>query len=76
MIIHNISNDWSDKPEDIWDINNTDSWSDDEEEKDDEADENGIIEGEAEVPLHEMENWLLEQGRQKRLILMNELFPT
>ena len=75
MIIHNICIDWVDKPEDIWDINKTDSWSDDEEEGDDDTDGNGIIEGEAEVPLHETENWLLETGRQKRLILVNELFP-
>ena len=59
MIIHNICIDWVNKPEDIWDINNTDSWSDDEEEGDDDTDGNGIIEGEAEVQLHETENCLL-----------------
>ena len=37
--------------------------------------ENGIIGGEPHIPLHETENWLLEQGRQKWLILLNELIP-
>jgi hypothetical protein len=73
MIIHNICIDWGDRPEDTWDIDSADSWSDSEEEDDEIV--GGIIGGEPNVPPHETEDWLLEQGRQKRLILMNELFP-
>ena len=72
MIIHNICFDWGDKPEDTWDIEGADDRSDDEE---DDGMESSIINGEADVPAHETERWLLEQGREKWLILMNELIP-
>jgi hypothetical protein len=75
MIIHNICIDWGDRPEDTWNIDSADSWSDSEEDDDDETVGGYIVGGEADVPPHKTENWLLEQGRQKCLILMNELFP-
>jgi len=76
MIIHNICIDWNDKPEDIWDFDAEDRWLDGEDE-DEDANVVGseVVDGDVEVPLHETDNWLLEQGRQKGLILMNELFP-
>ena len=64
MIIHNICIDWGDKPEDTWDIEGADDRSDDEE---DDGMESSIINGEADVPAHKTERWLLEQGREKRL---------
>ena len=78
MIIHNICIEWGDKPEDLWDIDGADGWSDNSEVEEDDGDnevENGIIGGEPHILLHETENWLLEQGRQKQLILLNELIP-
>jgi hypothetical protein len=78
MIIHNISIEWGDKPEDLWDTDGVDGWSDSSEGEEEDGDnevQNGIIGGEPHIPLHETENWLLVQGRQKWLILLNELIP-
>jgi hypothetical protein len=71
MIIHNICIDLQDKPDDNWDFKATD--------RSDSNSDDGMggetIEGEAEVLVHETENWLMKQGRQKQLILLDELFP-
>ena len=75
MIIHNICIDWKDQPDRIWDFDPTDDWSDDEDEEQDENIDGEVIEGEAQVPGHETNAWLLEMGREKRNIIFNELFP-
>lgn len=77
MILHNICIDWGDHPEDIWDFDASDNWADDEEIEEVDADVPGCqdIEGDVEVPVHETDGWLLLAGREKRLELLNELFP-
>jgi hypothetical protein len=74
MIIHNICIDWNDRPDCIWDFNPTDDWSDDDDDDDVDADLE-VIGGEAHVPDHETNAWLKEMGRQKRNVILNELFP-
>jgi hypothetical protein len=74
MVIHNICIDWKDRPDKIWDFDPTDDWSDDED-VGGEVIGGEVIDGEAHVPEHETNAWLKEMGRQKRDVLLNELFP-
>ena len=73
MILHNICIDWNDKPEEIWGYDPVDHWGDDDEDGNIGFEE---IDGDAEVPEHETEQWLRETGRQKRLVLLDTLFPS
>jgi hypothetical protein len=73
MIIHNICIDWKDRPDDIWDWDPTDDWSDEEEVDADIGLE--VIGGKAHVPAHETNAWLKDMGRQKRRVVLDELFP-
>ena len=75
MVLHNICIDWSDRPEDIWDYDPTDVWPDDGEEGMDVDIGCEVIGGDAQVPGHETDAWLKEMGRQKRMNMLNELFP-
>jgi DDE superfamily endonuclease len=73
MILHNICLDWKNRPDQIWDFDPTDGGSDD---KDTNADAGGeVLEGEAHIPDHETNVWLMETGRQKHNVIFNELFP-
>lgn len=66
MIIHNICMDWKDRPDYIWDFDPTDDWSDDEDEDEVQGEDVGceVIDGEAHVPDHETNAWLMEVGRE------------
>jgi hypothetical protein len=75
MIIHNICIDWNDRPDRIWDFDPTDHWSDIGRGDVDADIGLEVIDGEAHVPEHETNAWLKEMGRQKRIIILNELFP-
>lgn len=78
MTLHNICIDWGDHPEDIWDFDASDSWPDDEDEDNEDLDADvgcQDIEGDIEVPIHETDAWLRIAGREKRVELLNELFP-
>lgn len=77
MILHNICIDFGDKPEDIWDFDATDEWTDDggsEMEDPDEVDEPDALPA-PNVPARETETWLKNAGRAKRMALLNMLFP-
>ena len=49
----------------------------DDEDEEDEGTEVGIddIEGEANIPQHETPQYLQDEGRRKRQIILDELFP-
>jgi hypothetical protein len=76
MVLHNICIDWGDQPEQIWGYDPIDHWGD-EDERDPVDDDVGCedIDGDPQVPAHETEQWLREIGRQKRQIVLDELFP-
>lgn len=76
MILHNICIDFGDKPEDIWDFDATDEWTDDggsEMEDPDEVDEPDLLPA-PNVPARKTEIWLKNAGRAKRMALLNMLF--
>jgi hypothetical protein len=73
IILHNIAIDFNDKPDERWRID---------EDPDDQEDENDgdsdplfqDIEGPAEVPAYETDDWLKEEGRRKRQAILDQLF--
>jgi hypothetical protein len=84
-VLHNICIDWDDHPDTIWQYNSTDIWEGwdgmedrvDDEDDEDEGTEVGIddIEGEANIPARETPQYLKDEGRRKRQIIFDELFP-
>lgn len=75
LILHNISIEWSDNPERIWDFDPTDPGvEDDGDEREDGDFCREELDGEAVVPAHESDAWLKVQGRRKRQLLFDELF--
>jgi len=85
LVLHNICIDWDDHPDTIWQYNSTDIWEGwdgmedrvDDEDDEDEGMEVGIddIEGEANIPTRETPQYLKDEGRRKRQIIFDELFP-
>jgi hypothetical protein len=85
LVLHNICIDWDDHPDTIWQYNSTDIWEGwdgmedrvDDEDDEDEGTEVGIddIEGEANIPARETPQYLKDEGRRKRQIIFDELFP-
>jgi hypothetical protein len=89
LVLHNICIDWNDHPETIWQFDPMDIWSgwdgvEDEIEDEDETegeDDGGIevgievIAGDANIPERETPQYLKEEGRRKRQIIFEELFP-
>ena len=85
-MLHNICINWNDHPETIWQYDSTDIWAgwdgaedrvDEDEDEEDEETEIGIevIEGEVNIPERETAQYLKNEGRRKRQIIFNELFP-
>ncbi|KAF7334180.1 DDE Tnp4 domain-containing protein [Mycena venus] len=73
MVSHNMAIDFRDQPNDEWRI---DESPDDQDNKSD-GDDGPIVQdvvGAAQVPAYETDNYLREQGRMKRLALLNKLF--
>ena len=81
LVLHNICIDWNDHPDNIWQYNSTDIWAgwDGVEDRVDEDEEIEVgiedIEGEANIPEHETPQYLKDEGRRKRQIIFDELFP-
>ena len=82
LVLHNICIDWDDHPDTIWQYNSTDIWEgwdgmEDRVDDEDEETEVGIddIEGEANIPARETPQYLKDEGRRKRQIIFDELFP-
>ena len=72
LILHNMCIDYGDKPDDDWEIDVMD------EERLDERDEDPdaiIVENGENIPIQETDAWLKRQGRAKRMIIFNDLFP-
>ena len=81
LVLHNICIEWQDHPQDIIDFNPRDDF--------DEAAVADppvqvdmdtrvycqVIEGEAEIPEHETDLWMKEQGHLKRKQILDRLFP-
>ena len=73
LILHNICIDYGDKPDNDWEINMDEEGSvDSEHEEDPDA---MIIENGENIPARETDAWLKRQGRAKRMIIFNDLFP-
>ncbi|KAJ7742544.1 hypothetical protein B0H16DRAFT_1323264, partial [Mycena metata] len=71
LVLHNMSIDFKDKPEDTWVLTKDPEDVNDE----NDGDREGMdVVGAAQVPAHETDDWLKEQGRRKRLRVFNELF--
>ena len=76
LILHNICIDLGDRPELIPWFNPKDDDEDEDEEEELDPDEAPLPPlGEANIPLHETDQWLKEQGYAKRLALLDYLFP-
>jgi hypothetical protein len=80
IVLHNICIDWGDKPEDIWDFDPQDGFCGEDDSEDEELEIGGEVivgnaPGNADVPAHETDRWLRTQGRRKRQIILDELFP-
>ena len=72
MVLHNTAIDFNDRPSDEW--GHDESLDDQDTEHD--GDEDPLIQivvGQAQVPAYETDNYLKEQGRIKRLALLNKL---
>jgi hypothetical protein len=73
IVLHNIAIDFGDKPDDRWRIGED---PDDQDDSND-GDTDALVEdvqGPAAVPEHETADWLKEQGRLKRLRILDRLF--
>lgn len=74
IVIHNICIDWGDKPEDIWSFDPKESWANGEDDNEDEEENNEVggeaIQGQAEVPVHETEQWLKDEASGHLRILV------
>jgi hypothetical protein len=73
IVLHNIAIDLNDRPNIDWRIDEST------EDQDDEIDGNDTtlvseVQGPAQVPAWETDEWLKEQGRKKRIALLNQLF--
>jgi hypothetical protein len=76
LILHNICIDLGDKPEEIWDFDPKDDFEETEEDPDPDLEASlGEFEELDAIPGHETDAWLKRQGRRKRMIIFNELFP-
>jgi hypothetical protein len=75
LILHNMCIEYGDKPEDIWGYDPKDDF-DDEEVEDIENGDGMIFDGGEGIPAIETDAWLKRQGRAKRMIIFNDLFPT
>jgi hypothetical protein len=87
LVLHNICIDWSDHPETIWEYDGTDIWPgwdgiedemDEDEEEEEEEDMNPgieIVAGNLNIPECETAQYLKDEGRRKRQIIFDELFP-
>ncbi len=80
LILHNICKDWRDRPEDIPDfdpqeLDDGGDHSDDEAAED--ADEVPLVipPNNANIPIYESEDWLKKKGYEKRMLLLDYLFP-
>lgn len=72
LILHNMCIDYGDKPDDDWEIDLDEERSVEHEEDPDAM----IIENGENIPARETNNaWLKRQGRAKRMIIFNDLFP-
>lgn len=76
MVLHNMAIDFKDRPNDDWRLDENPDDQDDETDGDDKDEEPMVAEvvGEARVPAYETDNYLKEQGRIKRLRLLDKLF--
>ncbi|KIL55497.1 hypothetical protein M378DRAFT_90850, partial [Amanita muscaria Koide BX008] len=75
LILHNMCIDYGDEPEDNWEFATTESLD---EEGFVELDEDAgptIVENGQSIPGWETDAWLKRQGRAKRMIIFNDLFP-
>ena len=76
LILHNICMDWNDRPEDILNFDPKELPVDFEDEDDEQdPDEDLLAHGDANIPVHETDQWLREQGYAKRKYLLDYLFP-
>jgi hypothetical protein len=82
LVLHNICIGWNDHPDSIWEYDPTDiweGWDGVDDRVDDEGDEAEVgiedIEGEANIPERETPQYLKDEGRRKRQIVFDELFP-
>jgi hypothetical protein len=73
IVVHNMSIDLKDKPEITWNITEDPDDQEDENEGDREPMVQDVV-GNAAVPAHETDAWLKEEGRRKRLRILDELF--
>ena len=71
LILHNMCIDYGDKPDDDWEIDLDEERSVEHEEDPDAM----IIENGENIPARETNAWLKRQGRAKRMIIFNDLFP-
>ncbi|KAJ7142205.1 hypothetical protein C8R46DRAFT_1233324 [Mycena filopes] len=70
LVLHNMAIDLKDKPDETWLLT-----EDAEEHDGDDGDRDAMdVVGEAQVPAHETDLWLKEEGRKKRIRLLNHLF--
>jgi len=74
MVLHNMAIDCKDHPNDEWHIDENPDDQDDENNGDDEDPMVSDVVGEARVPAYETDKYLKEQGRRKRLALLDKLF--
>jgi hypothetical protein len=78
LILHNMCIELKDKPEDIWgffDTDDDDDDDDDDKEVEDPDHDNVANEMLEVIPDRETDGWLKKQGRRKRMIILNDLFP-
>ncbi|KAJ7439489.1 hypothetical protein FB451DRAFT_1415707 [Mycena latifolia] len=75
IILHNMAIEFHDKPAAVWQLDE-DSRDPEDEMEIDGGQEPLVyhVDGNAQVPAYETDNWLKEQGRRKRLELLDELF--
>jgi hypothetical protein len=75
IVLHNICINWGDHPEDTWACDPQDDSQSGNLEDDVDPVGDEIMGRDADVPGHETAEWLKTQGRMKRQIIMDELFP-
>jgi hypothetical protein len=74
LILHNMCIEYGDKPEDIRGYDPKGDF-DDEEGEDLENGDGMILDDGEGIPARETDAWLKRQGRAKRMIIFNDLFP-
>ncbi|KIL57042.1 hypothetical protein M378DRAFT_88397, partial [Amanita muscaria Koide BX008] len=76
LILHNMCIEYGDKPEDIWGFDPTDPFDSEAGFVEPEQDADAlIIENGQGIPAQETDAWLKRQGRAKRMIIFDDLFP-